>query len=305
MSNEKFALINVNIDGEEITKPVSVFLEKMSAGIGEAYAPWGKVRHAKADAEVARIENQALAENNELMERAVRRAVSEYMRDQKNIEAIIAQAAKLLPPDTPEETVRSMDEDKIAAMLGMFKTVSNQEMQLLWAKILVGEAAKPGSFSKRTAAVVSEMDKEDAELFAAFCQFVWTEKTYDGDFLIPMIFDVRHEVYRSQGITHNALVDLAAAGLISYDIAGMGSRYSSPATRVVREYFGTTVHLTPAKKKDGYYVSFGVASLTKHGEQLYPVCLSLGKVQKNDVFFQYIWEEWEKLGYNPSLTPPA
>ena len=308
MSDENFSIFHISNDGLGLGKAAQALIDKFVPGRG---ASRDKIQYAKADAEAEVVQTDAvpaeaaLSENDKLMERTARRVMGEHVREQKNMESVIGKAAKLLPPDTPEETVRSMDEDKIAAMLGMFKTVSNEEMQLLWAKILAGEAAKPGSFSKRTAAVVSEMDKEDAELFAAFCQFVWTESTYEGDFLIPIIFDARHEIYKSQGIHHETLVDLAATGLISYDMAGMGSRYSSPATRVVRKYFDATVFLTPAQGKDGYYINYGTAALTTHGKQLFPVCLSHGKVQKNDAFFQYIWEEWKKLGYNPSFTPHA
>lgn len=48
--------------------------------------------------------------------------------------------------------------------------VSDEEMQLMWAKILAGEVNKPNSFSLGTLDVMRNLDKQDAELFAKICK---------------------------------------------------------------------------------------------------------------------------------------
>ena len=46
-------------------------------------------------------------------------------------------------------------------------------MQILWARVLAGEANAPGTYSKRTVNLLSDFDKSDAELFTKLCGFGW------------------------------------------------------------------------------------------------------------------------------------
>ena len=51
--------------------------------------------------------------------------------------------------------------------------ISDEEMQNIKSQVLSGEANSPGSFSKRTVNLLSDLDKKDAELFQTLCRFVW------------------------------------------------------------------------------------------------------------------------------------
>ena len=222
-----------------------------------------------------------------------------------NAAAIVRETMSEMASDNPQENaekLRNLRQDWAVHAREAIEKTSEPYMRSLWAKILAGEAEHPGSFSKRTVSIVEDMDKADAELFVAFCQFVWTESSHAGDSPFPMILDVRHEIYKSQGINHDALANLEAAGLIAYDMSGISNRYSSFSAKVEWHYFDSIVWPTPEKRGDGYHVDFGVASLTKYGEQLLPVCLSLGKVKKNIPFYDYIIDRWKEKGYNPSVA---
>lgn len=48
--------------------------------------------------------------------------------------------------------------------------VSDEEMQLMWAKILAGEVNKPKSYSLGTLDVMRNLSRQDAELFAKVCK---------------------------------------------------------------------------------------------------------------------------------------
>ena len=295
---DKFSV--VNFDGE-ITKPASVLIEKLSAGIGEFYAPLGKILHAKADAKVARIE----AETYELQKRAAHRVMGEYMREQKNIDAVTVKTLNRLSPDTTEETVRSMDDDKVAFMRNFFKTVSNDEMQDIWAGILAGEARAPGSFSKSTVDTVGKMGKEDALMFSDFCQFVWSPISETEEEFFPLIYDSQNEVYQGQRRMFDVAKHLDYLRLISYSGVGGYSQiyYANPQSdqaAVIWVYQRDSVLLDipqapSGKEKNRHDMSIGHAMFTEAGRQLYRIC----KPPKNDAFFQYILEKWRKLGYNP------
>lgn len=49
-------------------------------------------------------------------------------------------------------------------------SVSDEEMQRIWAKILAGEVNRAGSFSLETLDVVRNLSKQDAELFTKICK---------------------------------------------------------------------------------------------------------------------------------------
>ena len=53
------------------------------------------------------------------------------------------------------------------------------------AKLLAGEANKPGKYSKRTIELVALFDKKDAQLFNDLCTFCW----FDGKKVYPLIYN--------------------------------------------------------------------------------------------------------------------
>ncbi len=80
-------------------------------------------------------------------------------------------------------------------MIGLRTSISDDEMQTLWAKVLAGEANSPGTYSKRTVNLLSDLDKKDALLFQSLCRFGW----FIGNFT-PLVFDPQAEIYNKAGI---------------------------------------------------------------------------------------------------------
>ena len=297
MSDKNFSIIHISNDGLGLGKAGKALVDKVATACGALYASRGKIRDAKADAEVTRIDavpaEAAPAKNNELTNRAARRVEGEQVREQKNIESIVAQAAKLLPPDTPEETVHNMDEDKVAAMLNMFKTVSNEEMQSLWAQIMAGEAKKPGAFSKKTFALVATMSKEDALMFADFCQFVWN---IGG--IVPLVYDIYHALYKCGHRTaYECLAHLEWLELVSVDLRASGNCKVPNLPSVEGRYHSKTVVINGLKQVnmggvEQYVLRTGHVALTKSGEELF----FISNPEPNEEFFQYVLKKWRADG---------
>ena len=57
------------------------------------------------------------------------------------------------------------DHDWTARFFNYVQDVSSEEMQLLWAKVLAGEADRPGSTSIRALAILRDLDKRTAAVF--------------------------------------------------------------------------------------------------------------------------------------------
>lgn len=271
---EGTSLINLG----DLSKPATVLIEKVSAAVGAIYEPYHVKRMARAEAEVEKIKAIARIELTEIEQRAVERFVHQEARKQANIEQITTQAAASLPPDAK---VENLEEDWIAHFFKQCDTVSDKEMQSLWARLLSGEATKPGTFSKRTVDFTSTIDKRDAALFTTFCQFVWMigEPT-------PLIYESTDEIYTKQGITFDALKHLDAIGLISFEsITGYVKTRFPKYAHVF--YYGrpTTIEFGGEQNNQ---LGIGHALLTNIGKELAPICGS----SKNEEFYQYVIRKW-------------
>ena len=93
--------------------------------------------------------------------------------------------------------------------------VSDQDMQLLWSRVLAGEANAPGFFSKRTVNFLTDLDKTEARWFSNMygyaCQF------QDGN-LVPLVLDHETDIYNRHEIHFRSLSQLDSIGLIRFDL---------------------------------------------------------------------------------------
>lgn len=146
----------------DLSKPATVLIEKILDAVGGVFKPYEIRRVAKAEAEAKKIETVAKFEIIELQQRALRRFLTEETIKQNNMEAIILEALPALKPNAKPQEV---EQDWIANFFDKSRLISDTEMQKLWAKILAGEGNSPGSFSKKTINLMSDLDKRDAILF--------------------------------------------------------------------------------------------------------------------------------------------
>ena len=166
MSNN--SLVNLG----ELSKPATVLIEKISDAVGTLYEPVHIVKVAEAEVKAAKIKAESDIEITDLQRRAERCRFEEDARHQKNMEDITAKAIPYLNENANPDGV---DDDWLANLFNKCRIVSDDEMQSLWARVLAGEANTPGTYSKRTVNFVSELDKNDANLFTKLCRFCWNE----------------------------------------------------------------------------------------------------------------------------------
>lgn len=272
--SEGGSLINLG----DLSKPATVLVEKVCNAVGIIYEPTRIKRMARAEAEAEQIKALAGIELRDIERRAIDRLVHQEARKQENIESITAQAATALP-DTAK--VDTLDEDWIAHFFKQCDTVSDKEMQSLWARLLSGEATSPGTFSKRTVEFISTIDKKDATLFTAFCQFVWMI----GD-PSPLIYEIDDEIYKKHGITFAALKHLDAIGLISFEsVSGYARTGFAKYGRAFYYGLPTTIEF-PADANN--QMDVGHALLTSTGRELVVIAGSV----RNQEFYDYVVKRW-------------
>ncbi len=274
MSNN--SLVNLG----DLSKPVTVLIEKISEAVGGIAAPGQIKRVAKAEAEAAIIKAQSEIEITDQHLRAVQRRIEEDARQQKNIEDITSKAIPHLNEDANPE---NMDDDWIANLFDKCRIVSDEEMQSLWARVLATEANTPGTLSKRTVNLLSDFDKSDAELFTKLCGFGWMIGN-----IVPLVFDVQANIYNRHGINFNKLSHLEVIGLIQLGAPTGFKRLGFPKRGIVH-YYGKSLLLEMPKDANNE-LDIGNTLLTKIGQELAPICGS----NPVEGFYEYVKEQWKE-----------
>ena len=279
---------NSLIDLSGVSEAAVALIEKVSEGVGGLVAPWQikRVAEAEAEAEIKKVQSEIKI--TDLHRRSVQRRVKEDMRDQRNMEDIIAQA---VPDVNKEAKPGDMENDWVANFFDKCRIVSDGEMQSLWSRVLAGEANAPGTYSKRTVNLLSDLDKSDAELFTKLCGFGWAIED-----LVPLMFDFEAEIYTSRGIIFDTISHLENIGLVRFNSIGplrysgiIGFERRNLPQRLVVHYYGKPLVLEMPGNVNNT-LEIGTTQLTKIGQELAPICGS----KPVDGFYEYVKNHWKQ-----------
>ena len=258
----------INLKGiGELTKPLDTLVEKACNCVGILYEPTRVRRKAKAESDANEIEvrgkivtdrllAQAKIEDHDIAQRALARLVQEESRAQQNMENVLAGAGKYLKEDAEPDKI---DNDWVTHFFGKCRSISDDEMQDLWSRILAGEANRPGSFSKRTLDFVGSISRLEAEAFTRLCSHVWDIP----DKSAPIIFELDSELCRENDMTSETLAHLDSLGLIHFVEIGAWGTDNLPDTITV-SYHGNALELSiprsPGEKTGGLETGHAIFS---------------------------------------------
>ncbi len=173
--------------------------------------------------------------------------------------------------------------DWVANLFDKCRIVSDDEMQSLWARVLAGEANTPGTYSKRTVNLLSDFDKNDADLFTRLCGFGWVIGN-----VVPLVFDIQADIYNRNGINFDTLSHLETIGLIQFESL-TGFRLLKLPKRFAVSYYGKPLSLEMAEDANNE-LKTGKVLLTKIGQELAPICGS----KPVEGFYEYVKEQWKE-----------
>ena len=268
------------IDLSNLSKPVDTLIKKISNATGILFEPRQIRRIAKAKADAALTEAESEIQITDLHKRAARRWIEEEAQYQNNMEQITSKAIPQLNEDGDPD---SMEDDWVTNFFDKARIVSDDEMQMLWSCVLAGEANRPGTYSKRTVNFLSDLDKNEAELFSKLCGFAWN--------IGPLIFDEKGEIYNREGVDFGTLTHLDSIGLIQFNPLSGFRRIRLPR-QFVLSYYGRPLVLEMFKETDNE-LDAGKVLLTKTGEELAPICGG----KPVDGFWEYVKDQWKQ--YSP------
>jgi hypothetical protein len=231
-------------------------------------------------------------ETDELQFRALVRFIAEESQRQWNIESITSKAIPLLGDSADPERVEN---DWIVNFFDKGRLISDDEMQLLWAKILAGEANAPGKFSKRTVNSLASLDSSDAAQFCKLCGTCW----YIGE-PFPIIVDFMSPILDEHGITEAILFHLEQIGLISMFKGRELYAEGDLPKRVVASYFGESVTLEMSHDAKNE-LPIGRVILTQVGKELATICPASPIPRYRDATLAY----WSRMGVTILPFDPA
>ncbi|MGN7784469.1 DUF2806 domain-containing protein [Niabella sp. 22666] len=107
----------------------------------------------------------------DLEHRTKERLLFQEAKKQINIESITTAAAEQLKNEQPIEDT-PVDDDWMGRFFNIAEDISNEEMQMLWGKILAGEIKRPKSYSLRTLELIKNLSKEEATIIMKVANFV-------------------------------------------------------------------------------------------------------------------------------------
>ncbi|MHA6317870.1 DUF2806 domain-containing protein [Altererythrobacter sp. CAU 1778] len=161
---------------------------------------------------IARAAAEKAASDPELVEAAVQAWLPKEFRKQENKAAVIEQATQALLENQENQALlengatpakdRDIESDWLNSFERYCEDASSEKMRQLWGRVLAGEVAKPGAFSKTAIRLISELDQSLAVSFEKVLQHSLANTIFLAD-----------TSYEKENV--DELLELEAAGMIS------------------------------------------------------------------------------------------
>lgn len=284
----------IKIDGKPLEKLISV----ISKGIGKLYRP--REIRKEADAEAYKIEVIEKAKSTakataieidvDSRLRIENRLAHQEAKRQINIDKVSYLAAEQLQGET-EVSDEEVDEDWITRFFTSIQDISNEDMQVLWARILAGEVKKPKSFSLRTLDFLKNISQEDAKLLTNLSKYSILNGTNN-----VIVYKPFHDLFRDKwGLTYTNFLYLIELGILHPNDAALPFVNTKKNSQM---WFSFGPKAVVFKRKiDGGKFEVNVTTFTKIGDELMKL------INKNPSE-EYI-KEFIKLNINTRLDIAA
>lgn len=203
------SLVNNNI-----TEPITELVKVVSNGIGILYEP-RRIRK-KAEAEAKALEITERSKTNAEIERRERlsesdiriqnRLMAQGRIRQKNIDDVVDIAANQLKGEN-EVPKDKVSVDWATRFFNTVQDISEDEMKLIWGKLLAGEVKSPGSYSLRAIELLKNLTSEEALLFTEASKFA-LRRAHE------IIIIQSDNINNNFGLTFDKILTLTDAGLL-------------------------------------------------------------------------------------------
>ncbi|MBQ4832933.1 TIGR03899 family protein [Pseudoalteromonas sp. MMG010] len=131
--------------------------------------------------------------DNTTLARAQKRQDLLLIKRQQNIETILALAMEFCPDVASN---KQPDADWVEHFISLCEDTANESMQILWAKILIGETLTPGTFSIKSLQTLKHMTQREADALQKCVSLSSFNAKDDSHFILlgfykkPSLFDL-------------------------------------------------------------------------------------------------------------------
>ena len=220
-----------------------------------------------------------------------RNRIAQEVRSEVNVSKALLRAEAELEDDPQTPPDRTVDEDWLFRWRDAAGTVSTEDLQTLWGRVLAGEIKSPGSFSLRTLEFLKNISQKEAREITKLAPFV-----LDNDF----IFRGANKLFDAEGITFGFLLYLQNLGITcGVDAAGLsveiGHGYPDRFQKVLISYDRALLvtHEDASKK-----LKLEIYGLTPLGKQIF----KLGSFTPHEIYLREIGQIICQQGFNVSLA---
>ena len=200
---------------------------------------------------------------------------------QANVDSILSGAEPHIDDNANPDEVEI---DWYLRFLDGAKFITDEDMQILWSKLLAGEINQSGSVSRQTISILSNLSKSDAKSFENICRFAVKDlgrgEGHGQHFLIMLEETV--DKYKNYFGGRKTLHDLEHLGLISFNAVG----YFFVSNRSMLEYHGSILDL-----KYDNQICYSFWELTPAGKIFIKMC-DIEPVDDYYEFLKSVWAEY-------------
>lgn len=201
-------------------KPLEKLIDVISKGIGTIYRPRSIRKEADAKAYkievIERAKSKAISEGKEIeietIERIQERIINKEQKKLNNIDNVASVAAEELKNENfvSDEPV---NEDWSTRFFNIVEDVSDEEMQLLWGRVLAGEVRRPKSYTLRTLEFLRNLSRDEALVFMRVARL----SLYGGGKNIVFNPDKGKYLQDNYQISFSDILQLKELGLLNSD----------------------------------------------------------------------------------------
>lgn len=200
-----------------------------------------------------------------------------------NIGAILKSAFQRFLPQKNANANAHIDADWWARFIDYAKDVSDDEMRLIWSKILSGELSKPNSISVMTLETLRNMSKRDAETFHKLANYSVVDDE-GGDPFIPnngVFVSLEYKSDEEYGIKYDELLWMQELRLINLN-AGLEMSFTkdNDNPRVETTLSCGKLEIKISSEQEVHIPCY---SYTRIGAQLYSL---IEDITPNEAFFE-------------------
>lgn len=192
----------------------------------------------------------------------------------RNQQDIFLESMKYLNDNATPELI---DDDWLVNFTEKAGSISNKDVQAIYAKMLSEESIKPGTASKNLINIIAVMDNESANAFRELIKCMIFLEDDNGEEEPSVIYPINHKEEYNKNLRFTDFVNLSSLGLLEYS-AGLSGGYAWENTELKARYGDKHFIL---KSNKGISIMSGNVNLTRSGKEL-------AKILTPEIEYEYL-----------------